>query len=959
MGQKLDLKIKGLWTNPNDLSEVPQGALRIADNLVIEKESIAESRRGQKAYGNPLPDGIINKIFNYRNRLICNYASSLAYDSNNAGNWIPYPGTYVPPDGFKMRSIGAQRNFYFTSTKGIYKLDSITSTPRAAGAFKGLDGYAELNPASGGFLADGNQVAYRVVLGYKDKNQNLILGSPSQRIIVVNSSGGPKNVDVTFTLPAGITGEWFYQLYRSGESGGANIEPNDELQLVMENNPSAVEIANLEVTVTDNTPNDLRGATLYTSPSQQGIANSNEPPPFAKDMDVYKDHVFYANVKSKQRLYLTIISVETPSFGYLSTTGDTSTTSAVITDIPSTADLRPGMRVVCADFASDTVILSVDSGTQVTVSNPSSGSSDDIAIEFQDRLSIAGVDYWGGSAQDIATDQFLVYTAGTPAENIAETSLNLVELINKSPSNTFLYAYYVSGYNELPGRILFEERELGGAAFSANSSYGDSFNPPLADKNLITAISATNPTQVSDTAHGLITGESVRFFETNSVPSIDGDRVVTVLDPNLFSVDVAVNIAGTSGYWIPTDRVVESTNDERQNVVCISKPNQPEAVPLFAFLPVGSADEPIRRIIALRDSVFVLKDDGIYRITGEDISTFRVSLFDNTAIIRAPESAVAFNNQVFTFSDQGIIAISDNGVAIMSRPIEGTLLELSSEQFVNFDSVSFGVSYESSRRYAFHTVTNEDDEFCTQAFIYNSLTNTWTRWVMDRSCGVVGTRDNKLYMGQPLNDYVYQERKDFELSDYADEEYPVTVLSSSGFEITLADASVVEEGFTITQTNRQAIVESVDEDTGIITVSQDLPWSAGGATVFRPIETSLQWVPIDVENPGILKQFQEITLIFRDAAFDRIFVDFSTNFSENPETTEVRPQSIGPWGLFPWGTIKWGGGLGGQQPIRTYVPLEKQRSNWLNLKVYSAQAFTSFSLAGLSSIYNPMTSRFR
>ena len=58
------------------------------------------------------------------------------------------------------------------------------------------------------------------------------------------------------------------------------------------------------------------------------------------------------------------------------------------------------------------------------------------------------------------------------------------------------------------------------------------------------------------------------------------------------------------------------------------------------YLDVGSADKDILRIIALRDSVFFLKEDGIWMLTGEDISTYRVSLFDNTAVLIGADTAV-------------------------------------------------------------------------------------------------------------------------------------------------------------------------------------------------------------------------------------------------------------------------------------------------------------------------------
>ena len=38
--QVLNLKVSGLYTNPNQFSEIPQGALSIAENVVIDKGSV-------------------------------------------------------------------------------------------------------------------------------------------------------------------------------------------------------------------------------------------------------------------------------------------------------------------------------------------------------------------------------------------------------------------------------------------------------------------------------------------------------------------------------------------------------------------------------------------------------------------------------------------------------------------------------------------------------------------------------------------------------------------------------------------------------------------------------------------------------------------------------------------------------------------------------------------------------
>jgi len=56
-----------------------------------------------------------------------------------------------------------------------------------------------------------------------------------------------------------------------------------------------------------------------------------------------------------------------------------------------------------------------------------------------------------------------------------------------------------------------------------------------------------NPTVVNVTAHGLETGDHVTISGSNSTPTLNGARVVTVTDANHFTVPVNVTVAGTAG----------------------------------------------------------------------------------------------------------------------------------------------------------------------------------------------------------------------------------------------------------------------------------------------------------------------------------------------------------------------------------------------------------------------------
>lgn len=960
--QKLDLQLRGLYTSPNNLSAVPQGALEIADNVVIDKINIVESRRGQTQYGSPLSigDSQVNKLFNYASSLVVNYGDKMGYDAGG-GNWVPYSGTYIAPSNdYKMRSLEAQRNFYFTTSKGIYKLDALAATPKLAGVVEALSGTFSL-VGSSGFLVANSAVAYRILWTYTDANGNLLRGAPSQRLVVANAGPGDFDVQLTYLIPDTITTDYKYQIYRSTATASYSDTPNDELQLVLEGTPTPGEIAAKLFTVTDTTPYSLMGQTIYTAQSQEGIENANYPPPYAVDMDIFKNCAFYANVRQKQQATLTLISVGTPSFGYYEDATVTANGTDTLTGIASTAAIRVGMRVVGADIGPGRYVAEILSGTSVRMTSAASGSGTN-PVEFQDRFTIGSVNYWAGQVNDPATNTFLAETGFTPGDNIDETALNMIQIINTSPSNTTIYAYYLSGVGDLPGRILFKERTLGGEAFYITSTAGSSFTPVLPTGHVITAISQDNPTEITSTAHGLSSGMSVKIWDSNSTPSINGTHTVTVLDPNTFTVAVNVTVAGTSGNWAKAEEAVVSTNDAKQNRVYASKNSQVESVPLYTYFDIGSANFPIQRVVALRDGIFFFKQDGIYRLSGETFSSWTVSLVDNTVTLKVPESAVPFNNQVFCFTTQGICAVTDSGVQIMSVPIESTLLEISSDQFTNFVEASFGVAYESSRQYMFFTVTDEDDTFATQAFIYNSLTKTWTRWVMDRTCGVVNAAINKLFMAQADTGQVLIERKNYNNTDYADEQYDViidNVISDTQYET--IGTSLIVAGMTMTQSGKRALVASVDYVNNIVTiVDTGVTFQAGAAIVFTPILNKVQWSPIDAENPGILKQFSELTLAFRNAAFTQIKAGFSTNIVNNVFEFDIINNAPGTgWGNFPWGEQPWGGSLGGQAVLRTYVPRNQQRASWLTLSLQTQEAFTGFSLQGVSIVFTPMDTRFQ
>jgi hypothetical protein len=221
--QELKLKVKGLYTHPSDLASVPDGALSKADDIVIDKEDTAEPRRGFNKSSGGFSNSAYraDKMFFYQNYLFAQYSSNLlAYYSTvlsstsanftGSGSWTAVSGTYAPPTDTKMRAAEASQSMFMTSSAGVYKMDSYSATPIRAGAYKGLDISAATTNITGNWLADTYYAVYRVVWGYRDANNYVVLGAPSQRELIQNTAGATRAVALRITIPEGVTTSWFF-----------------------------------------------------------------------------------------------------------------------------------------------------------------------------------------------------------------------------------------------------------------------------------------------------------------------------------------------------------------------------------------------------------------------------------------------------------------------------------------------------------------------------------------------------------------------------------------------------------------------------------------------------------------------------------------------------------------------------------------------------------------------------
>jgi hypothetical protein len=115
------LKFKGLHTYNNFLSEIPEGALSIAENVNIDRLSTLESRRGLKQYGTigSTTSDLAKQLLLYKNRTIAHYSNALAYD-NGSGTYIAFTGSFTETEsGLRLKSIEQNGNLFLTTSTGI------------------------------------------------------------------------------------------------------------------------------------------------------------------------------------------------------------------------------------------------------------------------------------------------------------------------------------------------------------------------------------------------------------------------------------------------------------------------------------------------------------------------------------------------------------------------------------------------------------------------------------------------------------------------------------------------------------------------------------------------------------------------------------------------------------------------------------------------------------------------
>ncbi len=992
--------LHGLYLQRNTFT-VPDGSCETAENVVVKNDNMISSRRGYYTYFDP-NTGTLNNLFNYQETLLAVYADKIRYYSdtgsqpNVVGTEHTITGETVAVTGDRTsRPLQANSNLYFTTDNGVLKLPAYNGTLAKTGAPPGLDVSLSYATSAASWLPSGYTVGYRVVFGYTDVNDNLILGAPSQIAQINNlgivgssyssSGGGPWTVTVTsaahglipgqyivvsgasdadangtfavatvpsantftysvvvadptsgtlnyafasavkleITVPSEITSAltWVCRIYRSSTQLIATGLYSD-FKLIDESVITAAQIASDIIFFNDDVDDILRGTELYTNEnSGEGELQANTRPPLCDDVTYFKNYAMYANCTTRHILQVAVIDP---------------TVISAADYIELKVDSTTRRYVAATGVANQTVPATITSSAGLLINYTSHGLANGSTVYVSNIT--------GGTL-----------TAGTYF--VVSTATNSFKISLTSGGSAIAYNSETSCYFEGVTNGTYP-------IFYVSNSASASTRLAATAQAIVKAVNRDSSSLVYATYASL----------SNQIPgkmqfNAKGFTGVIYMRANTTAVGAAFSPALPDSFSVGTQ--VYSKNDSQPNAVYISKLGEPEAVPIVNFLPAGSKNYEILRIKALRDSVIIVKTDGVYRLVGDSLSNFTISLLDGTISCVANSSLDVLNNQVVFLSNQGVCMVSESSVQIISREkIEDLIQPILGK--TNLGTYTAGMGYETERMYLITTTTPNNDE-PDVTYAYNILTNEWTSWDTLMVQGFIGPNDFMYYIS--LDNTILKERKLQTKIDYSDQNYGVTIDAISGSENATATITVTggnpKEGDMIVKDD--VITWIVDDPVLIVGNTYDVVLDFANnllvsdtEILYQSFYRTIKWSPFHAGEVSRMKLFSQFIVNLRDNSLTKATLSFGGNvYGSSGEINWESQLSFLGWGLFPWGFESWGQAnsidlTNGTQPapiIRTYVPPYEARATFIQPTLTARKAGEPLNIQSIAYVIRPYNER--
>lgn len=894
-----------------DPLRAPEGSLVVADNVWCNREHILAESRRGFDRYGAAATNQIKRLLEYRDALLRHYGSTLQYD--NAGTWTSYSGSFSAPDAtHRMRNAEARRNNYLTTSLGVYKQDALATAPVRSGVEQALDLRLAKAGTGNGFAVGDTQVGYKVLWGRIDANDRLLLGAPSFDTTYVNAKLSTTYTSVGDDVTVSFTAHGF--------SVGDKIEIENASDSGMDGEQTVSAV-----------PDADSFEFVKTSPS-----------PASGNLDVWRDDDIDIEVIIPDdvvdgdfyEVYRTLLSADA-------------------TTLPSPEYFKVTRQEVDGDDISAGTVTYTDTALEEFLdvriyTSPSQGT----ISRQHDRPPYA---------KDVALFKGHLILANVKWEEEVEIQLkDTAGLTDDTSSITIGAETYTFSTAENVGSKKFQR-----------------YTTPTDFATLAEAVAATARSLV----YVINKGSTAYYaFYTSAATEAPGKILIRHRALNGSTFSITADVAGTGDNFepvLPTSGTdVSSVAPGAENELSIGQFEEPESHHRsLSREPVGSEDDPIERIVALRDSLLIFKKlGGMWVLSGETDrttgSSFKVKSRDQSLRIFGIETLVVLDNSAYLHSTKGFVRANENGTEIIGRQVEKKTRELA--VLSSFESLSHAISYESEHLYICWTpLDSTETTTTTLGWVYNAITRKVTHgFVKDCSSGHVLSADDKLYLAHGTDDFVLQERKSHDEagSDFMDEDIAATVTAVStktnaaGVTVSLVTVTYTYTGAALTDGFRfaqAAVFASVVAVTDLggnsyqLELSEELPGLANGAcTLSIPIYVAIKTAPVAGKDVSLLKQFNEVHIELEEDTAYRHFVGFATDIVpvEVFNTTAYEPLVGGSgWGRSAWGSSPWGdGGARGSTPVVVQVPSDYCRGRRLRILYKNQTAGEKVSLSQIS-----------
>ena len=456
----------------------------------------------------------------------------------------------------------------------------------------------------------------------------------------------------------------------------------------------------------------------------------------------------------------------------------------------------------------------------------------------------------------------------------------------------------------------------------------------------------------------------VQAYYMSGVSDAPGAILFDALSPGQAYFYLQASAALTGNSFIPalplTGTTVQSFDDDTPHSMSVSKTQEFEAFPLSNTFPIGNKGDPILGVMAMKDCVYIVKQkDGIWKLVGDTIQDFVITKFYDCECLQI-NSICKGQNSMFLMTNQGRLRLSDTGVEQISG--DNLYEDMSVIENTNFTS-GYGWFYDTENSYMLATHRNVGDTDNTYVSVYNGKQQNWWDWITGDAtddgyvrCGVIVR--NKCYTASVDGLDIYEERKDFALTDFATSDIinAITAIDVQNNIISLLNDVVVPLETYVRQPNEEKyVIATISSNQLQLNNTKNLV--IGACTLKLGIVSKVRYQQCTCQLPEYEKSFNSISALFDDRQTDikNIILRTHTDESKTEQDTLYAPLVANFWGQ------KWGGVWGSKKVTDRWLtepPKEHSRGNYIYIQYTHRIPEEQCAISGYSINYDATTAKY-